>query len=218
VAGAIAAAVVVLLAPAIYQSRLHSQMVACQNNLKDIGMAVAHYGDRHRGGYPEPMPNDQFNAVGTWATKLVNEHDLPAPGRTVLCPSGKFADDLNFHEPLWDELKVMSPAQLSEIYPRLADYTFNLGFRDDPRGEYKTHRFMGRKNFPVSSDPPGRKFANSLNHGGDGQNVVYDDGHVGYLTTNRIGDDDIFRNANQEVGPGIGSNDAVLAPAAILAK
>ena len=80
VAGAIAAAVLVLLVPAIYQSRLHSQVVACQNNLKDIGTALAHYTDRHRQGYPQPMPDDQFNAVGTWATRLVNEGDLPPPG------------------------------------------------------------------------------------------------------------------------------------------
>jgi hypothetical protein len=217
VAGAIAAAVAILMVPAIYQSRLHAQLVGCQNNLKDIGTAVAHYSDRH-GFYPEPTPDDRFNAVGTWATKLVDEGDLAPPGRTVLCPSGKLVDDLNFHEPRWDELKRMSPAQLSEIYPRLADYTFNLGFHDGPNGPYKAHRNLRREHFPLSSDPPGKDLTSSPNHGGTGFTVVFEDGHTKYMTTNRIGKDDIFRNANHEVAPASDEDDSVLVLGNTLAK
>jgi hypothetical protein len=54
VAGAIAVAAAVLLVPAIYQSNAHARLLACQNNLKDIGLATASYSDRHNGYYPAP--------------------------------------------------------------------------------------------------------------------------------------------------------------------
>ena len=218
VAGAIAVAVLVLLVPAILQSRQHSQLVACQSNLKDIGTALIHFGDRHRSGYPEPMPGDRFNAVGTWATRLVDEGDLQQPGRVFFCPADKLAEDLRFHEPLFDELKVMSPAQLSDIYPRLAGYTFNLGFRDGPNGEYRTHRILNREKFPMSSDPPGTDLTSSPNHDGRGQNVLFEDTHYKYMTTNRIGDDNIFTNDDSEVAPAKSDHDAVLVKAGTLVK
>jgi hypothetical protein len=218
VAGAIAVAVLVLLVPAIYQSRLHSQLVACQSNLKDIGSALAHYTNRHHSGYPQPMPDDRFNAVGTWATRLVNEGDLEPQGRTVFCPSGKLPDNKNFHEPRWEELEAMSPTQLAEIYPWLAGYTFNLGYHDPATGAYKTRRNLQRHNFPVSSDPPDMDLISSANHGRGGFNALFEDGSFRFLTSNLIGGDDMYRNRDLEIGPGKDEDDAVLVSAGVRAR
>ena len=43
VAGTIAAAVAVFLLPKIYESQVQSKLLACQNNLKDIGLAAMDY-------------------------------------------------------------------------------------------------------------------------------------------------------------------------------
>jgi hypothetical protein len=218
VAGAIAVAVLVLLVPAIYQSRLHSLLVACQSNLKDIGVATAHFTDRHRSSYPEPMPGDRFNAVGMWAPTLAAEGDLLDPAREAFCPGGNLPDKLKFHEPQFDELVALSPAKLSDMYSRLTGYTFNPVFRDGPNGDYKPHHNLQRKTFPISSDPPSKDLLSSPNHGGDGQNVLFEDQHIKYLTTNRIGNDHIYLNDNAEVAPASNDHDAVLMPAGTLLK
>lgn len=215
VAGAIAVAVAVLLVPAIFQSRLYSRLVACQNNLKDIGMAVANYSDHNGGALPGPQAEGLYNVAGIWAPKLVSQGYLQKPGRTVVCPSSKLADDLKFHVPTMAELEAMSPAQLSEIFPRLADYGFTLGYLDGENGKYKTHLNKHRSDFAVAADPPGNGPSNSPNHGGKGQNVLFEDGHYKYLNSSLVGDDDIYRNAHMKVGPGIGSSDAVIVPSQV---
>ena len=54
----------------------------------------------------------------------------------------------------------------------------------------------------------------SMNHGGCGQNVLFEDGHVQYLTTcNAEGcKDHIFTNDDGLVAPGRHVNDAVIGP------
>ena len=54
----------------------------------------------------------------------------------------------------------------------------------------------------------------SDNHGGIGQNVLYEDKHVEFSVSTRPGNgsDDIYANDNHEVAPGLHQDDAVIAP------
>jgi len=206
VGGAIAAAVAILILPAIYQSRLQAQITACQNNLKDIGLAMSDYSDKHSGYYPAARPGDRLNAVGMWAPTLEDEQFL-SRGPALFCPSSDV--DANFRMPHVTELEGMSPAEFAAIAPRLGgSYGYTLGYRDD--GNYKTQQNRHRKNFAVISDAPGRGGTNSPNHGGGGQNVLYDDDHVQLLNGTQVGSDDIFHNARGEIAPGKHANDAVI--------
>ena len=112
----------------------------------------------------------------------------------------------------------MDAARLSEIYPKLAGYTFNLGYRDPATGSYHIRRNLHRPNFPVVSDLPGADLTGSPNHGSGGFNTLFEDGSYRVMTTNVIGNDDIFRNGNRELGSGNDENDAVLVPAEVRAK
>jgi hypothetical protein len=217
VAGAIAAAVAVFLLPKIYQSQLQSQLLTCQNNLKDIGLAAANYSQRNGGYYPVSQLGDRVNAAGMWAPTLVSQNYLPQPGKAVVCPSSPLADDPQFHEPTLEEVQAMTAAQLAEMLPRLSSYGFTLGYRDDGQGPYKLQKNQHRERFAVAADSPGKNGANSPNHGGTGQNVLFDDGHVRFLKTAQQGpdEDDIFSNAHHEVAPGLNSNDAVIVPSQV---
>ena len=206
VGGAIAAAVAVLILPAIYQSRLQSQVTACQNNLKDIGLAMSGYSERHDGYYPAVRPGDRLNAVGMWAPVLEDE-ESPLRGPAIFCPASDV--DANFSMPRLDALDHMSKAEFDAIAPRLGgSYGYTLGYRVG--GNYKTQQNQHRKVFAVMSDAPGRGGTNSPNHGGGGQNVLYDDSHVHFQNGTQIGPDDIFHNARGEIAPGAHSNDAVI--------
>jgi len=67
---------------------------------------------------------------------------------------------------------------------------------------------------PLMADAPFLPLseANSGNHGGTGQNVLYMDGHVAYCTHRLVGyeRDDIFRSRDNKVGAGVNRYDAVL--------
>lgn len=216
VGGAIAAAVAILILPAIYESRLQSQITACQNNLKDIGLAMSDYSDKHDGYYPAVRPGDRLNAVGMWAPMLMDNQQLPR-GPAVICPSSDV--DANFPMPKLEDLRRMTQAEFDAIAPRLGgSYGYTLGYRDD--GDYKTQQNQRRKNFAVMSDAPGPGGTNSRNHGGAGQNVLYDDNHVHFQNGTQIGPDgdDIFHNARGEIAPGNHANDAVIVPSGLRPK
>ena len=125
VAGAIAVAVAVLLLPKVYQSQVQSKLLACQNNLKDIGLAAADYSRRNGGYYPVAQPGDRVNAAGMWAPTLVSQNYLQQPGKSVVCPSSPLADDPQFHEPTLEEVQAMSAAQLAEIVATIEQLRFH---------------------------------------------------------------------------------------------
>jgi prepilin-type processing-associated H-X9-DG protein len=53
--------------------------------------------------------------------------------------------------------------------------------------------------------------SNSINHGLAGQNVLFADGHIRFLSTRKIGaDDDIYTNRDGRVGAGLDVSDIVL--------
>jgi hypothetical protein len=214
VAGAIAVAAAVLLLPAIYQSNAHARLLACQNNLKDIGLATASYSDRHSGYYPAPEPGDPAPAHSAWAPILTSGDFLAEADRKLVCPQSKLADDRQFHAMKMPELASMTKAQREAVADRLSgSYGETLGYTEDGK-IYRIQRNRHRPEFAVASDLPGENAANSPNHAGRGQNVLFEDGHVKHLSSAMTGaGDNIFLNGNNEVGPGIDENDAVIAPA-----
>ncbi|HZZ28183.1 MAG TPA: hypothetical protein VFE46_09280 [Pirellulales bacterium] len=211
VAGAIAASVAIFFVPQIYQSQAHSQVLACEKNLKDIGYAAADFSNRNGGYYPAVRPGDQVNAVGMWAPKL--EGYLPQSARTLICPSSSDADSSKFRVPTVEQVEAMDAALLSQMLPQLSgSYGGPVGYMQD--GKYKLQRKQERPNVGVFGDRPGMNGTNSPNHGGSGQNVLFDDLHTGYLTTPTLpSGDNIYTNADQEVGPGRGPDDTVIGPA-----
>jgi hypothetical protein len=215
VAGAIAVAVAVLLVPAIYQSNANARMLACQNNLKDIGLATASYSDRHDGYYPAAQPGERIDYAGKWAPLLKTQNYLTQAERSVVCPSSQLAEDRQFHVPTVAELQDMNEAQLAGVLARLSgSYGETLGYNDGYGYKVQRKPKQARPSFAVASDAPGEHAANSPNHGGQGQNVLFEDGSVKYLTTSRTANgDDIFRNAHNQLGPGDNIDDAVIAPA-----
>jgi hypothetical protein len=176
-----------------------------------VGRALASYSDRHDGYFPV-IPDDQrLAAAGMWAPTLVSDGLLESPA--VVCPSTPLAGESKFRVPTMKELKEMSDADLAALLPKLAgSYGYTLGYRDES-GKMRPQRNRHRATFALAADSPGEGATNSPNHGGDGQNVLFEDGHVKYLNTRRPDtDDDIFKNDHGVVGPGVHADDSVIVP------
>jgi len=92
-------------------------------------------------------------------------------------------------------------------------YGYCLGYFD--HGVYQPTRNLNRDYFAIMADAPSTDLPNrqSDNHGGLGQNVLFEDLHIEFCSTTRPGNgyDDIYANDNHEVAPGLNRDDSVIA-------
>lgn len=226
----VAAAVMLIglmsLVPAVHHQRQAVDRLACVNNLRQVGLALNQYASTFE-TYPYVDPKCPASYVGAAFVQLgdaglLHDHsvlDCPCDGsdRTV-APMLGFAEllgrekqrpgtcrgdirvDYAYHQGvrLRDGRRVPAPYDPSERIPLAADQP------------------------PFRLDEPGKPSAmggvvlagNSPNHGGAGQNVLYNDGHVDWRRTRWVSesDTDLFLNQHDEIGPGVHRVDAVLTP------
>jgi hypothetical protein len=216
VAAGIFIAASMLFFPAIYHSRYSSQVAACENNLRRIGQALAEYSGLHNGNFPDL--SGRHSAAGVYAVKLMDQGLVSEP-EWFVCPGSPLADKIHqFHIPSLKELESAPREKLVELENSMGgSYGYNLGYVGE-NGEYQPTKNLHRKNFAMMADAPvtGTDKPYSLNHGGWGQNVLFEDGHVDYLKTcNADGcPDNIFLNDQGRMAAGIHPNDAVIGPSA----
>jgi hypothetical protein len=208
----LAAAVLVL--PAIQSSRFASQLAACQDNLRKVGIALDNYSQHHQGYFPMVPARGRLAAAGIYAPTLLRGGFL-TEARAVLCPSSTLCDQQRFRVPSLDELEQAAEDQLPQLQCAMGgSYGYCLGHMHNAR--YEGTRNMHRTHFALVADAPSRDRANhqSANHGGRGQNVLFEDGHLKFLTSSKLCDqsDDIFVNDDGLVAAGVHADDAVIGP------
>ena len=208
---AMAAIFACILFPAISHSRFQSRVVACQQNLGEVGTAMLVYADLHQGQFFNPTDAD----ITSNATSLV------AP---VLKTGGFIEDDAMFtcagrsdanpaRIPTLQQLRNAKGEQLSSLRKRMGgDFGYSLGFVDGDR--YHAPQNNGSSHTVLIADMPSSSMPgrSSANHGGNGQNCFFADGHVDFIPTPTIGDDAIYENDLGIVGPGVSEQDNVIAP------
>jgi hypothetical protein len=96
-------------------------------------------------------------------------------------------------------------------------FGYSLGYLD---GRTYTTRNLGRPHFALMADVPSPMPAGfqSANHGGRGQNVLFEDGRIVFYVTPRPNAqaDDVFVNEVGMVAAGVNPNDAVIGPSRAL--
>ncbi|MCE9546890.1 MAG: hypothetical protein K8T25_15550 [Planctomycetia bacterium] len=214
VAAAIVVAAGLLVVPAIGHSRLNAQIANCGFNLETIGKGLGRYSMKHNGEFPMIPASGKLSAAGMYAPELISSGDVADP-KVFRCS----LNDANRAEaakiPTKEELDAASPEQLPELLKRAGgSYGYTLGYQD--HGRYFPTTSRGRVNFPIMADSPCEKldYRQSSNHGGQGQNVLFEDGHVRYLTTSHqpegCADPDFYRNNDGHVAAGKDQDDAVI--------
>jgi prepilin-type processing-associated H-X9-DG protein len=188
----------------------------CQNNLRVFHNALKTYEDQHR-KLPS-LPPAPHNIAGMIVPLLQDAGTLPTTF-SVRCPG---------HGPLepstltLDDIRGMTIEEFSRQAPNLLmSYAFTLGYRDE---DGVWHPLERRDDLHINpglvfadNPPPNAALAatsNSLNHGRKGQNVLYLDGHVQFLTLRTVGGDDIYLNRANQIAAGLDSRDFVLGASA----
>jgi len=205
-------AAALLTIPALQNSRYNSRLIACQNNLREIGQAMKQYALGNGGYFPRIPPKGRLATAGIYAPML-QEKGLLTDDRWLVCPGSSLADRKRFRVPSPAELRSASPEEYVELRKWMGgSYGNHLGhFRD---GVYQNTKDLNRTYFVIMADAPNTIIPGyqSDNHSGRGQNVLFEDGRVRFLSTSRLSPeaDDFFYNDDGEVAAGKHENDSVI--------
>ncbi|MBI2805722.1 MAG: hypothetical protein HYX68_12150 [Planctomycetes bacterium] len=186
-------------------------LTECKNNLRQFYVALQTYRDTH-GQLPDVAKQSPRDVAGIVVPILQDAGTLPS-GASVQCPGIGAPVSSRF---TLTALRAMSDEEFQQNSPSLSMcYAYSLGFRDGA-GHY--HGPGGLPNeslsqIPIMADrpPPQGLVQNSANHDGKGQNVLFLDGHVRYLSQRTLGSgEDIFMNRANLVAAGLDPADFVL--------
>jgi hypothetical protein len=200
-----------LVFPAISGTRFQARVSACQNNLRQVGQALTEYSQKNHDVFPEVPADGHLAAAGIWAP-LLREQGFLAESERVLCPESPLAQEREFRIPSVDELRAAVGKELVRIQQTMGgSYGYSIGYLAG--GSYRPTRNLGRDYFVIMADAPSpdRPDHQTANHGGVGQNLLFEDLHVEFTGAPRVGRDDIYSNDNHEVAPGLHRDDAVVA-------
>ncbi len=218
VVAGIVVALGMLVLPAIQHSHFIGQIAVCHDKLREIGTALHDHSKYHDGFLPEIPQSGKLAVAGVYAPKLL-EAGLVTDPQTFVCNSSATACREQAAEiPTWGKLVQLEKSdgdELDQVLARMGgSYAYNLGYVSDGRYHTPSLGRRSRGHYPLMADAPcpRRGFAQSSNHAGNGQNVLFEDLHVGYLKTCQVPGpaDDFYHNDQGLMAAGIHADDAVL--------
>ncbi len=210
---------VTLFLPALANSRFLSEKFLCQNNLRSLGSALVGYADRQPDHTFPFVPLDGNRAfAGIYAPTLLDSRLISNSDALLVCPSSELAMRMDgWRIPTIQEIDRAGRTQLVQLQDAAGgSYAYNIGYIEDQK--YRPVVNRGRSYFALLGDAPslhlpGRR---SANHGGRGQNILYEDGHIVFVgDPHLLRGDDPLRNREGFLEAGQDYNDAVMAPSAM---
>jgi hypothetical protein len=217
VAGGVLLAMSMLFLPAMRQSRDASRRNVCADNQRQIHGMLTLYSDQHGNYFPLVGQNDN---AGIFAVQLVNKGFVTADelGQLLVCPSSPLADEVAagcvvIAIPTMVQLRAAAGEELAELRRVMGgSYAYRIGYVKGPQYlNVPNHRCP---HTPLMADEPSYQLANlkSANHGGCGQNVLYQDGSVRYLKSCQLAEreDHLYLNDRGEPAAGCAQADTVL--------
>ena len=199
-----------LLFPALQYSRQQSRVVACQNNLRQVGMAFMDYSSIHEGGFVTIPEEGNLAASGCYGPILKEEGLLEDD--TLLACAGLGSDATPVVIPSVEQVEAAETDSERSFYRKTmgGDYGYSMGYRDGDR--YRSPRAGAGDSILLADQPSSRSDRQSLNHDGSGQNCLFGDGRVMFVSGAAFGDDLVYENDRGIVAPGTSESDNVIAP------
>lgn len=210
-------AISMLLLPALRESRDISRRTGCQNNMRQIGVAMIAYADDNRGFFPQVDPQQP---AGIYTVRLVESGHLDRSQmmQLVICPASTQAEAMANGRFV---LRLPTLAEVTSRGPNLApqvrltmggSYAYRVGYSDG--AFYIPIRNRSDCRSPLLSDAPSRARIGSASphHGGCGQNVLFEDGSVAYVVGYLVPawENHMFLNNDGEAAAGTAWNDPVM--------
>ena len=166
-----------LVLPAINGTRFQARVTACQDNLRQVGQALTEYSHRTTTSFPRFPPRATWRRPESCARSCGRGFSCRA--RTGALSRLAAGPAEGFRVPSLDELRSAVGQELSRIQQKMGgSYGYCLGYFD--HGVFQPTRNLNRDYFAIMADAPSddRPDHQSDNHGGLGQNVLFEDLHV----------------------------------------
>jgi hypothetical protein len=196
----------------VYQRSLAQDQLACQHNLQRWFVALTSYADHNGGALPKIEAQPPKNRAGL-VTVMV-----PDTGFSVSCSASGQRGPCHLSLEEVVDMEATKPEEFESLIRDLSGcYAYTLGYEEKVDGKPRLFGFRldSGAETPIMADRPppedaGITNANSPNHGGRGQNVLFVGGQVRFLTEARVNGDDIYHNRANQVGAGKDRLDIVL--------
>ena len=204
-----------LLFPALNYSRNQGRLAACQNNLRQVGMAFMDYSSIHEGGFVAIPGQGNLAASGCYgpilkdAGLLKNDSLLACAGLVDVAP---------VVIPSVEQVEAAETETQRSHYRKTmgGHFGYSMGYKDGDR--YQAPRAGIADVVLLADQPSNRSDRQSLNHGGDGQNCLFGDGRVMFVSGPAYGEDLVYENDRGIVGPGTHALDSVIGPSHLSPK
>ena len=184
----------IVVPPAINNSRFHSRLASCQDKLRQVGLALAEYGDHHGAAISELADHQKLTTAGQFAAQLLDEGLAPDDGR-VMCSDAWLAVQgaLRWSRHMKTSMADASgtPADMFDIgQPMLSGPPFeSVALSDDNwPGTWRNGTIDGTTppapaDLALLADAPSADLpGQSLDcHDGQGRNMFFADGHVDFI-------------------------------------
>lgn len=215
VMGGICLAAAAIFFPAVVNSQFLARMNSCQNNLREIGMSLAHFAEIPGRGYFPAVPRSGPQAcAGIYRPTLVDQRFL-TDERVAVCPGSYYREELLARSaPTLEELDRATGLQLRELQ-RLAGGTYAYVLGIQVNGELRPVLSRHRAHFAILADSPVEPFG--LPTHGRGRNLLFEDLQIRFVSSLQDAGlvDDPFVNRYGDLEAGCDDNDAVLGPSSI---
>ena len=193
-----------ILLPVLSRSRESSRRTQCMSNIKQIGMGLIMYANENN----DQFPSDTAYSVPSPAMRGLN-----------LLYDTYVSDNKFFNCPSDTTVTIATSAGMS---PSTSGGTEAFTLTQCSYGYDRSHTNADDPDVAILADrpPPGtpNATANTLNHKGRGQNIVYVDGHVEFVTSPLAGwyfsdsttRDNIYLNAADNAAVSSGGTDTAI--------
>lgn len=171
---AIIAALVALLLPAVQAARGAARRTQCGSNLRQVGLAIGHFCDAHRGRFPYTAHNEAGDETQSWIYTI-----------------GPFMENVDAVRICPDDTKGAE-----RLKARLTSYAMNAYLTSEPGGYYARYVITNREKLQAGSKTA---VAFELS---DARNVVADDDHLHnhlWFTPATVSQKRVLREIEKEV-------------------
>ena len=201
-----------ILFPTISYARNNSRIMACQNNLRQIGVAMMDYSSINDGNFIAIPDAGNLAASGCYAP-ILKDAGLVEDDSVFSC-AGIAADAPPVHIAARNQIESAENEYEIDHYRRTmgGHFGYTMGYCENEK--YCAPRYLGRTNIVLLADQPSSDLAGrrSSNHNGNGQNCLFEDGCVKFIKGHALASDAIFENDYGIVAPGSHQGDNVIAP------
>ncbi len=215
----VALVAITLFFPALANGRYEARKLACQNNLRLLGAGLISHSERQPDQrFPMVPVTGNRSFAGIYASTLRSDQLLTQHCNWLVCPgSGTQVGRRGWYIPTLDEVDNARGYWLVQLQHRAGgNYAYSVGYLHN--GHVRPVRNRGRAQFVLLADVPSLYLPGrvSANHGGRGQNLCYEDGHVAFVIDPQLeGRDDPLRNRLGFAEVGVDRDDAVVLPSAM---